>query len=70
MRSGIPGNYTSNTIGYCKNFNAAVQMRPEIGYYRNWNNPAFDSTNPNGNLKSGFGEKGMLMGGIDATFHF
>jgi len=60
MRTGFPGNYTSNTIGYCKNFNAAVQFRPEIGYYRNWNNPAFD----NGT------QKGMLMGGADATFHF
>jgi hypothetical protein len=42
MRSGFPGNYTSNTIGLSHNINSVMQIRPEIGYYRNWDNPAFD----------------------------
>jgi hypothetical protein len=42
MRSGFPGNYTSNTIGLSHNINSVLQIRPEIGYYRNWDNPAFD----------------------------
>jgi len=64
MRSGIPGNYTSNTVGWCHNQNAALQIRPEIGYYRNWDNPAFDATNPAGAMK------GLLMGGFDVTYHW
>ena len=42
MRSGFPGNYTSNAIGLTHNFTPELQIRPEIGYYRNWTNPAFD----------------------------
>jgi hypothetical protein len=42
MRSGFPGNYTSNTIGLSHNINSVLQIRPEIGYYRNWDNQAFD----------------------------
>jgi hypothetical protein len=42
MRSGFPGNYSSHTIGLSHNINSVLQVRPEIGYYRNWDNPAFD----------------------------
>jgi hypothetical protein len=42
MRFGFPGNYTSHTIGWSHQFNDVLMLRPEIGYYRNWNNPAFD----------------------------
>jgi hypothetical protein len=42
-RYGFPGNYSSNTIGLTHNFNSVLQVRPEIGYYRNWNGPAFDN---------------------------
>jgi hypothetical protein len=60
MRSGVPGNYTSDTIGYCHNFNAALQVRPEFGFYRNWNNPAFD----NGKLQN------LYMFAVDFTYHW
>ena len=40
MRSGFPGTYTSHTIGISHNFNELFQVRPEIGYYRNWTEPS------------------------------
>jgi len=60
MRSGFPGTYTSNTIGWSHTFNSVLQFRPEIGYYRNWTNPAFDLGTRNG----------MLMVGFDFTVRF
>jgi hypothetical protein len=42
MRSGFPGTYTSHTIGLTHQFTSNLEMRPEVGYYRNWTNPAFD----------------------------
>lgn len=41
-RSGFPGTYTSNAFGWTHNFNTCLQIRPEIGYYRNWDHRAFD----------------------------
>jgi hypothetical protein len=41
-RSGYPGVYTSNAIGWSHNFTPNIQIRPEIGFYRNWTTPAFD----------------------------
>jgi hypothetical protein len=60
MRSGFPGTYTSHTIGLSHNFNSVFQIRPEIGYYRNWNQPAFD----NG------GSRGIWLYGFDMTLRF
>jgi hypothetical protein len=60
MRSGFPGNYTSHAIGLTYNFNSLLQVRPEIGYYRNWNRDAFDLGT----------RQGMLMGGFDLTMRF
>ncbi len=59
-RYGFKGNYTSNTIGLTHNFNSVFQVRPEIGYYRNWNGPAFD----NGTRQN------MLLYGFDMTYRF
>jgi hypothetical protein len=59
-RYGFPGNYTSNTIGWTHNFTPEIQFRPEIGFYRNWNTPAFD----NG------ARKNMLLAGFDVTLRF
>jgi hypothetical protein len=59
-RYGFPGNYTSNTIGLTYNFNNVFQVRPEIGYYRNWNVPAFD----NGNRTD------LWLYGFDVTYRF
>jgi len=41
-RSDFAGSYTSHAFGWTHNFNEIFQIRPEIGYYRNWNQPAFD----------------------------
>jgi hypothetical protein len=42
MRTGFVGSYTSHTLGISHQFNDYLMLRPEIGYYRNWDNPAFD----------------------------
>src|SRR5262249_7354393 len=54
MRSGFPGTYTSHTIGISHYFNSYLLFRPEIGYYRNWTNPAFDLGTKNGVVIYGF----------------
>jgi hypothetical protein len=60
MRSGFPGTYTSHTIGLSHQFNSVLMIRPEIGYYRNWTNPAFD-----------LGTKhNLLLYGFDLTWRF
>ncbi|MEI8126066.1 MAG: hypothetical protein WCG42_09950, partial [Parachlamydiaceae bacterium] len=42
------------------NFNSIVQIHPEIGYYKNWNNPAFDLGK----------RRGMVLAGVDMTIRF
>jgi hypothetical protein len=59
-RSGFAGQYSSHTIGLSHKFNALVMVRPEIGYYRNWDRPAFDLGT----------SKGLLMAGFDFTYRF
>ncbi|MBI3408499.1 MAG: outer membrane beta-barrel protein [Planctomycetes bacterium] len=59
-RSGFPGTYTSHAIGFTYNFNSLFQVRPEIGYYRNWTNPAFDLGTKNG----------IWLYGLDVTLRF
>jgi hypothetical protein len=59
-RSGFPGTYTSNAIGLSHNFNPYFQIRPEIGFYRNWTNPAFDLGT----------RKNQVMAGFDVTLRF
>jgi hypothetical protein len=59
-RYGYAGNYTSNSIGWTHNFTQSLQVRPEVGYYRNWNTPTFD----NGQRKD------MFMVGLDMTIRF
>jgi hypothetical protein len=59
-RSGFPGVYTSHSIGLSHNFTDYFQMRPEIGFFRNWTNPAFD----NGTRKN------QLMIATDVTLRF
>jgi hypothetical protein len=60
MRSGFRGNYTSHTIGFAHYFNDVFLVRPEIGYYRNYNNPAFDLGT----------KKGLWLYGFDMTLRF
>lgn len=59
-RSGFPGVYTSHTIGLTYNFTEVFQVRPEIGYFRNWTEPAFDLGTKNG----------IWIYGFDATLRF
>ncbi len=59
-RSGFPSTYTSHTIGLSHQFNPVLIIRPEIGYYRSYNVPAFD----NGTRKD------MVLGGLDMIFRF
>jgi hypothetical protein len=60
MRSGFPGTYTSHAIGLTHNFTPELQVRPEIGYYRNWTNPAFDLGT----------KQGLILAGVDVTLRF
>jgi hypothetical protein len=60
MRSGFAGNYTSHTIGLSHQFNDVLMLRPEIGYYRNWNQPAFDLGT----------KQGIWIYGFDLTWRF
>jgi hypothetical protein len=60
MRSGFPGTYTSHAVGLTYSFNSVLQVRPEIGYYRNWTNKAFDLGTKNG----------MTLYGFDVTYRF
>jgi len=60
MRTGVAGTYTSHTIGLSHQFNDVMMLRPEVGFYRNWDNPAFD----NGTKKN------LLMAGFDFTVRF
>jgi hypothetical protein len=67
MRSGAPGTYTSHTIGWSHNFNALFQVRPEIGYYRNWaNNPL----TPSGGSFDNGTKHGIWLYGFDMTLRF
>ena len=60
MRTGVAGNYTSHTVGISHQFNDVFMVRPEVGYYRNWNEPAFDLGT----------KKGIWIYGADATIRF
>jgi len=60
MRTGFGGTYTSHAIGLSHNFNDVFQIRPEIGYYRNWNEPAFDLGT----------RRGIWLYGFDMTLRF
>jgi hypothetical protein len=59
-RSGFPGTYSSHTIGFTHNFTPLLQVRPEVGYYRNWTEPAFDLG----------AKKGAVIAGFDMTLRF
>ena len=59
-RTGVRDLYSSHSIGWSHNFNAVLQIRPEIGFYHAYTNNAFDlSTTRN-----------MVMVGMDCTFRF
>lgn len=59
-RSGFPGTYTSHAFGLTHNFSETLQIRPEIGYYRNWHRTAFDLGR----------KRGMVLAGVDFTLRY
>jgi hypothetical protein len=60
FRSGFRGTYTSNTLGLSHQFNDVLMLRPEIGYYRNWHEDAFDLGT----------RRGIWLYGFDVTLRF
>jgi hypothetical protein len=60
FRSGFRGAYTSHAIGLSHNFSPELQIRPEVGYYRNWSEPAFDLGT----------KRGIWIYGLDVTLRF
>lgn len=60
MRYGYAGTYTSHAIGLTHNITPLLQVRPEVGYYRNWDRGAFDLGAKND----------MWLAGIDVTVRF
>jgi hypothetical protein len=54
MRSGFSGDYTSHTFGISHQFNDVMMVRPEVGYYRNWSQDAFDDGRLHGTWIYGF----------------
>jgi hypothetical protein len=59
-RYGFAGTYSSHAVGWTHNITPQLQIRPEIGYYRNYNGPAFD----NGTRRD------MFLAGFDVTLRF
>jgi hypothetical protein len=59
-RSGYAGTYTSNAVGWTHHFNSLIMIRPEIGYYRNWNRDAFDLGT----------RRDLVLAGIDLTVRY
>ena len=59
-RSGFAGHYYRGSLGLGYQFNDVVMIRPEVGYYRNFNRGAFDLGT----------EKAMTMVGVDMTLRF
>jgi hypothetical protein len=59
-RTGFANAYSSHSIGLSHNFNDLFQIRPEVGYYRGYWQPAFDD-----------GQKmGEWIIGFDSTIRF
>lgn len=59
-RYGFRGNYTGNAIGWTHHVNNLLQIRPEMGFYRNWTVPAFD----NG------ARQNLVLCGFDVIYRF
>lgn len=60
MRSGFAGNYSSHTLGWTHHFNDILTIRPEVGYYRNYDRTAFDLGT----------ERDMVMIGLDTILRY
>ena len=59
-RTGFPGTFTSHAIGLSHNLSPELQIRPEIGLYRDWTTRAFDLGT----------RKNQVMAGFDFTVRF
>jgi hypothetical protein len=54
QRTGFATNYSSHTIGVTHNFNQWLQIRPEIGYFRSYDVPAFNLGTRHNQVMCGF----------------
>ncbi|HYV37034.1 MAG TPA: outer membrane beta-barrel protein, partial [Gemmataceae bacterium] len=60
MRTGFRDVYSTHALGLTHNFNAVLQVRPEIGWYHAYNQPAFDLGT----------KKNLVEYGFDVTWRF
>ena len=56
----FPLSLFQHSIGWSHNFNAYMQIRPEIGFYHSYQQRAFDLG----------ATRNMVMAGFDMTFRF
>src|SRR4029079_14585690 len=59
-RYRFAGLHSSHTVGYTHNFTPWCELRPEVGYYRNWDRPAFDLGT----------DEWMWLSGVDLPLRF
>ena len=43
QRTGVATKYTEETLGYQHWFSPSIEIRPEIGFYQSYDQPAFDN---------------------------
>jgi hypothetical protein len=67
QRTGVPTAYTDVALSWQHWFSPQVEVRPEIGYYRSINNPAF-----NGNANEGIApdRRWAVIAAGDIIWHF
>jgi hypothetical protein len=71
LRSGFPGVYVSSSIGLSHNFTNNLQIRPEVGYYRNLTGLSYNvNENVNTTGPSAPNAHGAWIAGMDFTLRF
>ncbi len=67
QRTGVPTAYADAALSWQHWFSPQIEVRPEIGYYRSLNNPAF-----NGNAAAGIvpNRDWAVIAATDMIFHF
>jgi hypothetical protein len=67
QRTGVPTNYTEAALSWQHWFSPQIETRPEIGYYRSLNGPAF-----NGNVNEGIAptKDWAIVAASDIIIHF
>jgi hypothetical protein len=67
QRTGTPGRYIETGIGWQHWFSPQIEIRPEVSYYKNLDNFAF---NGNSNLGIPASRKYAIIGASDIIIHF